>query len=168
MILADLCIRRPVFASMLVATLLVLGWFCSLRLGVDLFPRVEIPTVTVTTTLVGAGPEEIETRITKPIEEAINTISGIDELRSVTVEGVSQVLVLFHLERSLDAAAQDVRDKVAAIVAQLPEGTDPPVVDKFDIDATPIMYLTVSGSRDLKALTELAKKQIKEPLESLL
>jgi HAE1 family hydrophobic/amphiphilic exporter-1 len=168
MILSDLCIRRPVFASMLVATLLVLGWFCYQRLGVDLFPRVEIPTVTVSTTLVGAGPEEIETRITKPIEEAINTINGIDELRSVSVEGVSQVLVLFHLERSLDAAAQDVRDKVAAIVAQLPEGTDPPVVDKFDIDATPIMYLTVSGSRDLKDLTEITKKRIKEPLESLL
>jgi HAE1 family hydrophobic/amphiphilic exporter-1 len=168
MILSDLCIRRPVFASMLIGALVVVGLFCYQRLGVDLFPRVDIPTVTVTTTLIGAGPEEIETRITKPIEEAINTISGIDELRSVSVEGLSQVLVLFRLERPLDVAAQDVRDKVAAIVAQLPEGTDPPIVDKFDIDATPVMYLTVSGSRDLKALTELAKKQIKEPLESLL
>lgn len=168
MILSDLCIRRPVFAAMLVGALVVIGAFCYQRLGVDLFPRVDIPTVTVTTTLVGAGPEEIETRITKPVEEAINTINGIDELRSVSVEGMSQVLVLFHMERPLDAAAQDVRDKVATIVAQLPEGTDPPIVDKFDIDATPIMYLTVSGSRDLKQLTELAKKQVKEPLEGLL
>lgn len=166
--LSDICIRRPVFASMLVGVLVVVGLFSYQRLGVDLFPRVDIPTVTVTTTLVGAGPEEIETRLTKPIEEAINTISGIDELRSVSVEGLSQVLVLFRMERPLDVAAQDVRDKVAAIVAQLPDGTDPPVVDKFDIDATPVMYLTVSGSRDLKALTELAKKRIKEPLESLL
>jgi len=166
--LSDLCIRRPVFATMLIGALVVIGAFCYQRLGVDLFPRVDIPTVTVTTTLVGAGPEEIETRITKPIEEAINTISGIDELRSVSVEGLSQVLVLFRLERPLDVAAQDVRDKVATIVAQLPDGTDPPIVDKFDIDATPIMYLTVSGSRELKQLTELAKKQIKEPLEGLL
>lgn len=166
--LTDLCIQRPVFATMLIGTLVVLGLFSYGRLGVDLFPRIDIPTVTVTTTLVGAGPEEIETRITKPIEEAINTISGIDELRSVSVEGLSQVVVLFELERSLDAAAQDVRDKVATIAAQFPEGTDPSVVDKFDIDATPIMYITVSGSRDLKALTEIARKQVKEPLESLL
>ena len=166
--LSDLCIRRPVFASMLIGALLVIGLFCYQRLGVDLFPRVDIPTVTITTTLVGAGPEEIETRITKLIEEAVNTISGIDELRSVSVEGYSQILVLFKMERPLDAAAQDVRDKVASIVAQLPEGTDPPIVDKFDIDATPIMYLTVSGSYSLKELTELTKKRIKEPLESLL
>ena len=103
--LTDLCIQRPVFATMLIGTLVVLGLFSYVRLGVDLFPRIDIPTVTVTTTLVGAGPEEIETRITKPIEEAINTISGIDELRSVSVEGLSQVVVLFDVVRlgQLDA-----------------------------------------------------------------
>jgi HAE1 family hydrophobic/amphiphilic exporter-1 len=166
--LTDLCIRRPVFATMLIGALVVLGLFAYSRLRVDLFPRIDIPAVTISTTLVGAGPEEIETRISKPIEEAINTINGIDELRSVTVEGLSQVLILFQLERSLDAAAQDVRDKVASIVYRFPEGTDPPVIDTFDIDATPIMYLTLSGSRDLKALTEIAKKRVKEPLESIL
>lgn len=167
MILSDLCIRRPVFATMLIGSLLVLGIVCYGRLGVDLFPRVDIPTVTITTALVGAGPEEIETRITKPIENAISTISGIDELRSQSVEGVSQVVVIFELERLLDAAAQDVRDKVASIVYQLPEGTDAPIIDKFDIDATPIMYLTVTGSQDLKALTQIAKKRVKEPLEGI-
>lgn len=165
MILSDLCIRRPVFATMLISSLLVVGIVCYQRLGVDLFPRVDVPTVTITTTLPGAGPEEIETRVTKPIEEAINTISGIDELRSVSLEGLSRVVVMFKLERSLDAAAQDVRDKVASILHLFPEGTEPPVIDKFDMDATPILLLTVTGDRSLKDLTEIARKRVKEPLE---
>jgi HAE1 family hydrophobic/amphiphilic exporter-1 len=168
MILSDLCIRRPVLASMLIGALVVVGMVCYPRLGVDLFPRIDIPTVTITTTLIGAGPEEIETRITKPIEEAVNTIDGIDELRSTSVEGLSQVVVIFALERPLDAAAQDVRDRIATILAQLPAGTDPPIVDKFDVDATPVMFLTVTGDRDLKALTEIARQRVKEPLEGLL
>lgn len=168
MILSDLCIRRPVFATMLIGSLVVVGVVSWFRLGVDLFPRVDIPTVTITTTLEGAGPEEIETTITKPIEEAVNTIQGIDELRSVTVEGASRVVVMFDLERDLDAAAQDVRDKVAAIAHLFPEGTDPPVVDKFDVDATPVMYLTISGDRSLRELTQLAEKRVKEPLEGIL
>jgi HAE1 family hydrophobic/amphiphilic exporter-1 len=168
MILSDICIRRPVFAAMLIGSLLVVGLVCYQRIGVDLFPRMDIPTITITTTLVGAGPEEIETRITKRIEEAINTIDGIDELRSLSVEGLSQVIVIFELERGLDAAAQDVRDKVATAVRDFPEGTDPPIIEKFDIDATPIMYLTVTGSRSLKEITEITKKRIKEPLESVL
>lgn len=168
MILSDLCLRRPVFATMLIASLVVLGLVSYSRLGVDLFPRVDIPTVTITTTLVGAGPEEMETRVTKPIEEAVNTISGIDELRSTTLEGFSRVVVIFDLERPLDAAAQDVRDKVATILDQLPEGTDPPIVEKFDMDATPIMLLTVTGPRSLRELTEIAKKRVKEPLEGVL
>lgn len=165
--LSDICIKRPVFASMLIGTLVVVGWVCYERLAVDLFPRIDIPTVTITTTLVGAGPEEIETRITKPIEEAVNTVNGIDILRSVSIEGLSRVLVLFTIERPLDVAAQDVRDKIATILPLLPEGTDPPIVDKFDVDATPILYLTVTGSRDLKDLTEITRDRVKEPLESV-
>lgn len=167
MILSDFSVRRPVSATMLISSLLVLGGFSFLRLGLDLFPRFEIPTVTITTTLAGAGPDEIETSITKPIEEAVNTISGIDHLRSTTVEGLSRVLVMFELERDLDAAAQDVRDKVGGIVADLPEGTDPPVVEKFDVDATPVLLLTVTGDRTLKELTEITKKGVKERLEGL-
>lgn len=168
MIISDLCIRRPVFATMLVGAFVVVGWFCYGRLGIDLMPRIEIPTLTITTTLVGAGPEEIETRITKPIEEVVNTISGIDELRSTTVEGLSRVVVIFETERDLDSAAQDVRDKVGTILADLPEGTEPPIIDKFDVDATPILFVTVTGSLELKELTELTKKRVKEPLESIL
>jgi len=167
MILADVCVRRPVFATMLVGSLIVAGWFSYQSLGLDLMPKAEMPVVTVTTTLPGAGQEEVEAQVTKPIEEAINTVSGIDELRSVTREGLSQVIVMFVLEKDLGVAAQEVRDKVGAILAKLPEDTDPPIVEKFDVDATPILTLTVFGFQSLKELTEIAENQVKEPLESV-
>lgn len=167
MILADVCVRRPVFATMLVGVLVVAGWFSYNSLTLELMPKVEMPVVTVTTTLPGAGPEEIEAQVTKVIEEAINTVSGIDELRSVTREGLSQVIVQFVLEKDLGIAAQEVRDKVGTVLADLPEDADPPIVEKFDIDATPIATVTVSGFRGLKELTEIAENQVKEPLESV-
>lgn len=168
MSLWNLCIRRPVFASMMIAFLLVLGLFSYRQLGLDLFPKVDFPIVTITTTLRGASPEEMETEVTKPIEEVVNTIEGIDELTSTTTEGVSQVVVRFVLERELEAAAQDVRDKVSTILKDLPEGTDPPVVDKFDIESAPVMSIAVAGSRGLREVTEIAKKQVKEDIETLL
>jgi len=103
--LAEICIRRPVFATMLIMALVVVGGFCYTRLGVDLFPKVDFPTVTVTTVLPGASPEEVETEVTKKVEEAVNTISGIDELRSASSEGISQVFVTFILERDGDEAS---------------------------------------------------------------
>ncbi|MGE0680445.1 MAG: efflux RND transporter permease subunit [Candidatus Binatia bacterium] len=167
MILADVCVRRPVFATMLVGSLVVAGWFSYKSLTLDLFPKVDMPVVTVTTTLPGAGPEEMEAQVTKPIEEVINTVSGIDELRSVTREGLSQIIVQFKLEKNLGIASQEVRDKVGSVLAKLPDETDPPVVEKFDVDATPILTLTVSGFQGLKELTEIAEKRVKEPLESI-
>ncbi|NBO65656.1 MAG: efflux RND transporter permease subunit, partial [Acidobacteria bacterium] len=110
--LAEICVRRPVFATMLVLTLVVLGVFSYDRLVIERFPRVEFPTIVISTILPGAGPQEIETEISDKIEEVVNTISGIEELRSVSSEGVSLVVVTFELERDLDAAAQDVRDKL--------------------------------------------------------
>ena len=124
--LSDLCIRRPVFTTMLIASLVVLGLASYRDLGLDAFPRIEFPTITVTTTLEGATPEEVESQITKPIEEVVNTISGIDELRSTTKEGISQVFVTFVLEKPVDVAANEVRDKVATILAQFPPGHRPP------------------------------------------
>lgn len=167
MILAEVCVRRPVFASMLVGSLVVAGWFSYKSLTLDLFPKVDMPVVTVTTTLPGAGPEEMEAQVTKPIEEVINTVSGIDELRSVTREGLSQIIVQFKLEKNLSVAAAEVRDKVGTVLAKLPDDADPPVVEKFDVDATPILTLTVYGFQGLKELTEMAEKKVKEPLESI-
>jgi len=166
-ILADLCVRRPVFATMFVGVLVVLGWFSYQRLGVDLFPKVEVPTVMVTTLLPGAAPEETEARVTKPIEEAVNTVSGIDDLRSATLEGVSRVIIEFKIDRDLDSGIQDVRDKVSSVLDQLPEGTKAPIIEKFDLDAIPVITYTITGYQSIKELTEIARRRIKEPLESV-
>src|SRR3954451_5061672 len=110
--LAAICVKRPVFASVLILSLTVIGAFSFTRLGIDRFPKVDIPTVVITTVQPGAAPEQVETAITDKIEEGVNTISGIDELRSISSEGISQVMIGFVLEKDTDVAAQEVRDKV--------------------------------------------------------
>jgi HAE1 family hydrophobic/amphiphilic exporter-1 len=167
MTVSDVCINRPVFTWVLVAIPVVLGLFSYSELGVDLFPDVDFPVCTVTTVLPGASVEEMETTVTKPIEDIINTVSGIDELRSTTTEGVSVVTVQFLLSKSGDVGMQEVRDKVNTILADLPDGTDPPIVDKFDTGSMPVMTIAVSGRRDFRETTELARKEIKERLETV-
>ncbi|MBI5888259.1 MAG: efflux RND transporter permease subunit [Deltaproteobacteria bacterium] len=165
MSLYEICIKRPVFTVMLIMSLVVLG-LASLRdLGVDLFPKVDIPTITITTRLEGASPEEIESQITKRIEEAVNTISGIDELRSTTIEGQSQIFATFLLEKNVDVAANEVREKVSTILGELPSGSDPPVIEKFDPDSAPVMSIVVLGARMPREITEIADKKIKRQLE---
>ncbi len=167
MSLVDLCVRRPVFTTMLVVSLVVLGIASYRDLGLDVFPKVDIPTITVTTLLPGASPEEVESQITKRVEAVVNTINGIDELRSTTLEGRSQVFVSFILERNIDEAANDVREKVGTIVSQFPPGTESPVIEKFDVDAAPVMALVVSGQRSAREITEIADKRIKRALETV-
>ncbi len=163
--LAELCIRRPVFAAMLVLALVVVGAAGYFRLGVDRFPSVDLPTVSVRTSLPGASAEESETLVSDKIEQAINTVDGISELRSISGNGTSVVMVTFELDRNLESAAQDVRDKVATVVNQLPEDANPPVVQKFDNDSQPVMTLALSSDRTIRELTELADKTIKPQLE---
>ncbi len=165
--ISEICIRRPVFTWVLVAVPVVLGIVSYFELGVDLFPKVDFPVVAVTTTLPGTSPEEMETSVARPIEEAINTVSGVDELRTTVSEGVAVVVAQFLLEKDGDIAAQEVRDKVSAILKQLPEGLDPPIVNKFDLDASPIMTIGISGLRDVREVTELTKHQIQEPLQTV-
>jgi HAE1 family hydrophobic/amphiphilic exporter-1 len=163
----ELCIRRPIFTLMLVSAPVVMGLAAYPRLGVDLFPNVDLPTTVITTTLKGASVEEMETSVTKLIEETVNTISGIDELRSATKEGFSQVIVQFDLSKNGDVAAQEIRDKVSSILSQLPEGTDTPLIDKFDLDASPVMTIAIAGKRNFREVTEIARKLIKEDLETV-
>lgn len=167
MSLYEICVRRPVFATMLILSLVVMGLASYRELGLDLFPKVDLPTVTVTTRLEGASPEEIEGQITKPIEEAVNTISGIDELRSTTIEGQSQVFATFVLEKDIDVASEEVRAKVSAVLSTLPAGTDSPIIEKFDPDSSPVMSIVVSGRRSAREVTELADKRIKRQLEAV-
>jgi HAE1 family hydrophobic/amphiphilic exporter-1 len=164
--LAQLCVNRPVFATMLVMSLVVVGVFCYFSLGVDLFPKVDIPTVAVIISNPGASPEEIETEISRKVEDAVNTISQIDEVRSVSSEGQSLVTITFELSKNGDVAAQEVQNKVNIIVPQLPQTAKQPIVQKFDPDAAPIMQIAVSAPRSLRDVTLIADKQIKQKLEN--
>ncbi len=165
--LADVSIRRPVFATMMIMALVVLGMFSFVKLNVDLYPDVDIPYVIVTTVLPGAGPEQIETDVTKKIEDAINTVSGIDFMQSTSQENVSLVVIAFKLEVDGKAAAQDVREKVAAIRANLPTEIKDPVIQRYDQASLPIMSLAVSGARSQKDITEIVKNTIKKRLENI-
>ncbi len=165
--LADISIRRPVFAAVLIGALMVLGLFSYPRIGVDLFPDVEFPIVTVTVTYPGADPASMESKVADPIEEAVNTMAGIKTLRSVNLESVTQVFVQFDLETQVDQAAQDIRDRVSSILPQLPEGIDPPKVQKFDVGAAPIMSVAVSGKLAPRDLTKLADDVVKERIQRI-
>ncbi|HXH82137.1 MAG TPA: efflux RND transporter permease subunit, partial [Candidatus Tectomicrobia bacterium] len=163
--LAEVCIRRPVFATMLVMSLVVVGAASWFRLGVDRFPAVDLPTVSIRTELPGASTEEMETQVSQKLEEAVNTVQGIQELRSITSPGNSIVIVTFVLDRDIDSAAQDVRDKVAAALRDLPRDIRAPIISKFDNDQAPVVTLAMSGDRSLRELTELADKVVKVQLE---
>ena len=165
--LAAICVRRPVFATMLVLALTVVGAFSFFGLGVDLLPKVDLPAVQVLVANPGAAPEQVETEITKKIEGAVNTISGIEELHSSSTEGLSIVSIGFQLDKNGDVAAQEVRDKVNLVMADLPETARPPVVQKFDTDAAPVLRIVVSAPRALREVTHIAEKQIQEQIENL-
>ncbi|HEX8709666.1 MAG TPA: efflux RND transporter permease subunit, partial [Pyrinomonadaceae bacterium] len=165
--LAEICVRRPVFATMLILSLTVVGLFSFKALGVDLFPKIDLPTITVTVVNPGASPQEIETEVTDKVEGAVNTISGIDELRSTSVEGVSQVFITFLLDKNADIAAQEVRDKVDLVIADLPETAEKPIVQKLDTDAAPVLRIALSAPRSLREVTDVADKRIKERIEAI-
>ena len=165
--IADVSIRRPVFAFMMSAAIVVLGIASYTRLGLDLMPKTDLPVVVVRTSLPGASSEEIESQITKPIEEVVNTIAGIDELRSASEQGSSRVMITFVLEREIESAVQDVRDKVATITNRFPRETLPPVIQKIDPDASPILTVAVAGNRSQKEISEIVDKQIKQILETV-
>ena len=165
--LAEVCIRRPVFATMLIVALVVVGLNSYRQLGVDYFPKVEFPFVTITTVLRGASPEEVESQVTKPLEEAVNTIAGIDELNSTSAEGISVITIGFVLEKDGDVGAQEVRDKINSALGELPRDADPPTVEKVATDASPILNLVVSARRDLREITKLVDDRLKKNLESL-
>jgi HAE1 family hydrophobic/amphiphilic exporter-1 len=163
--LAEICIRRPVFAAMLILALVVVGAASYQRLGVDRFPSVDLPTVSVQTRLLGASTEEIESEVSQRIEEAVNTVQGINELRSISTNGTSLIIATFNLDRDIDTAAQDVRDRVAGIARDLPRDAKPPIVGKDNNDSSPVMSIAVTGDRPLRELTEIADKIVKVQIE---
>ncbi len=167
--LAEVCVKRPVFATMLILSLVVVGAFSFFSLGVDLFPKIDFPTITITVQNPGASPQEIETEITEKVEEAVNTISGIDELRSSSIEGVSQVFVQFILEKDVNVASQEVENRVQTVIPKLPETAKQPTVQKLDTDAAPVLRISLSAPAPstLRDVTEIAKNRVKEKIESV-
>lgn len=165
--LAEICVRRPVLATVIVLVLVVFGAFSYQKLGVDRFPNVEFPFVIVTTVLPGAAPEEIETELTDKIEEAVNTIAGIDELTSFSSENVSVVMISFDLEKDRDVATQEVRDKVSTILADLPSDAEPPIVQNFDPGAIPVVTIAVSGPGSQRDISEYVDKNLRRRLETV-
>lgn len=164
--LAEVCVARPIFAVMLILSLVVAGTASYMQLGIDRFPNMDLPTVYVRTAYPGAAPEEVESEVSQVLEDAIATVAGIDELRSISSEGSSMLLLTFNIDRDIDAAAQDVRDAVNSILNLLPDGIDPPVIRKQDTDSSPIMTLAVAGARDSRELYVLAERAVKNVIES--
>jgi hydrophobic/amphiphilic exporter-1 (mainly G- bacteria), HAE1 family len=164
--LAEICARRPVFATMLALAMVVIGLISYTHLGVDLYPRIDIPSVVVTTLNPGAGPTEIESQITSQIEAAVNTVNGVTQISSTSMEGVSTVAILFDLAKNGDVAAQEVRDRVDNITG-LPSTAMTPRVEKLDPDALPIMRLVVSSPRPLAETSRIAEAMVQKRLEKV-
>lgn len=165
--LAAISVKRPVFASVLILVFVVVGVLGYTKLPVDRFPKIDFPTVSIVTRQDGATPKEIETEITDKIEEAVNTVAGIDELRSISSEGISQVLVTFVLEKNIDVAAQEVRDRIARVIPELPEDVDAPIIEKLDPDAAPILNIALVANKPVREITEYSDKILRRQLESV-
>lgn len=166
--LAEICIKRPVFAAMIILAMVVVGGSSYFKLGVDRFPSMDIPTVYVQAYLPGASPEEMEASVAQVLEEAMNTVEGIEQMRSISRQGVCFVPVTFDLSRNIEDATQDIRDRIATVVRQLPPGTDPPIVRKADTDSFPVMTIALSGNRSARELRELADNRVKVEVERAL
>ncbi|HKP59900.1 MAG TPA: efflux RND transporter permease subunit [Polyangiales bacterium] len=165
--LANVSVRRPIFASVLMLGTCVLGMAGYFQLGVDRFPDVNAPFITVTTRLPGAAPEEIETEVTEELEESLNTISGIDELRSQSSEGTSLVFISFNLGKDVDVAAQEVRDRVNLAVPRMPKDIEQPTITRVDPGATPALFVAVNGKLPLREMTDIADKLVRPQIENV-
>ncbi|MCX5848083.1 MAG: efflux RND transporter permease subunit, partial [Deltaproteobacteria bacterium] len=165
--LADTSVKRPVFATMVIMALVVLGIVSYPSIGVDLLPKIDFPIVTVTTTLKGASPDVMDVDVTDRIEGAVNTINGVKSITSTSYESMSRTTIEFVLERNIDQAVQDVREKVSGIRNKLPDDIDEPKIAKVDPDASPILFLNLSGNRSVRDLSMYADEVLKEQLQRI-
>ncbi len=164
--LAEICVHRPVFATVIVIFLTVVGGFSFFTLGVDRFPKIDLPTISVSTNNTGAAPAEMETEVTDQIEGALNTVPGIDEMRSSSSRSSSNITLTFNLEKNPDQAYQEIQQKLSTVINRLPEDADPPIARKSDPDSTPVLMYSISSSRSTTELTDLVTTLIQEKIES--
>lgn len=166
--LAKISVQRPVFATVIILALCVTGLYSLFQLGLDQNPNVDIPTITVTTTLKGTSAEEMDTAVTEEIEKQVNTISGIDNISSVSSEGISNVTISFLLNKSSDVAFSEVQSKVNLAIPNLPTGVDQPSIQKFSTDSAPIISYTLTApSETIRNLSEYADKTLRPQLEAI-
>lgn len=165
--LADTSIKRPIFATMFILALVVFGIVSYPEIGVDLFPKIDIPIVTVYTYLTGTSPEVMDVDVTDKIEEVVNTINGVKSITSSSTSGLSTVVIEFVLERDIDLAVQDVREKIATIRRKLPTDIEEPSIRKVDPDATPIIWVNLTGTLPIRELSTYADEVLKEQLQRI-
>ena len=165
--IAEICVKYPVFTVMLIAFLVTLGIFSYRGLAVDLFPKADPATVNVDVRLPGATPEEVITGVVLPLEDAVSSVSGIDEITVYSSEGMADITCTFVLERDIEGAAQDIREKVSAAISRLPRDPLPPVITKQDPQSDPILTLLVSGPLARRELTEIADKQVRRAIQTV-
>ena len=165
--LADTSIKKPVFATMVILGLVLLGVISYPRIGVDLFPKVDFPIVNISTKLKGANAEIMDIDVTDKVEATVNTINGVKTITSSSTEGRSQVVVEFVLERDIALAVQDVREKISAIRSSLPKDIEEPVIEKVDPDANPILWIALSGEKSIRELSTYADEVLREQLQKI-
>jgi HAE1 family hydrophobic/amphiphilic exporter-1 len=165
--ISDTSIKKPVFATMVILALVVLGLVSYPKIGVDLFPKVDFPIVSITTRLTGASPEIMDMDVTDKLEEGINTINGVKSITSNSYEGVSSIIVEFVLEKDIDLAVQDIREQVSAIKYKLPTDVIEPIIKKVDPDANPVLWINVTGNRSIRELSTYVDEIFKDKLQRI-
>ncbi|MBI5471437.1 MAG: efflux RND transporter permease subunit [Ignavibacteriae bacterium] len=165
--LTELAIKRPAFITMVFVALAVLGVFGYSRMGVDLLPKMDWPIVSIVTVYPGAGPKEVESLVSKPLEEAVSGVSNLDNVRSYSYEGVSVVLAQFGFSSNVDEVTNEVQRKVEQIRSKLPKDADPPKISKSDLNAFPILRLSLTGEMDPRQLYQFTKDVVKNELEKV-
>lgn len=167
MFLPNLAIKRPVFITMIMSALMIFGLLSFSRIGVDLYPEVEFPIITIHTALPGADPQTVETSVSKPIEDAVSSIGSIKHLHSTSTDNISQIVIEFELEKNIDIAYQEVLAKIGTIRDKLPDDIEEPLIEKADLNAAPILALVVSGNLPIQELSKIADKTVKERLQCI-
>jgi HAE1 family hydrophobic/amphiphilic exporter-1 len=165
--LTEISIKRPVFATVIILALVVIGMVSYMSLDVDQYPNVEIPVVAVQVLYPGAAPEQVESKITKEVEDTVGVVAGVDHITSTVSEGVSTTIIQFTMDTNADAAAQSVRDKLGTLQAKLPDEAKTPTVLRFDPDDTPIMSIALTGNLSQRELTVLAEDLLEKRLQAV-
>ena len=167
MVLSDAALKRPIATSTVVFAVIIIGFFTINRIGIDFLPRIDFPYITIMTVYPGAGPQEVETLISKKIEDAVSEVDGIKYIRSVSTENISQVFIEFELGIDVDFAAIDVREKIDGVKRSLSDEAEDPVILKVDINAKPVMNLVLYGDKNMRELYDLADQTLRDQLSQI-